>query len=134
MSIRAFGRAVRQLSDAHIAQPLKGYLERRRADRKRLLAPAKLIHGDLLGALDCTIADMSMMGARVRVAKDAYVPKDVFLVHLREWTAYRARVAWRRGDGTLGLAFRSSHDLEGALTPKLKSMREYCVAFDDAQP
>lgn len=95
-----------------------------------MLAPGKLVFGNLMGAVDCLIGDMSIGGARVRVVQDKRVPDDVFLVHLREWTAYRARVVWRRADGNLGLSFRQSHDLEGAMTPNLRSMREYCAAHD----
>lgn len=129
MGDRVFGRAVKAIAQvASAPKRFALFLERRRRDRRRMLAPGKLVFGNMMGAVDCTIGDISTGGARVRIAREKPVPDDLFLVHLREWTAYRARVVWRRSDGNLGLAFRKSHDLEGALTPNLRSMREYCAA------
>ena len=74
---------------------------------------------------------MSISGARVRVHRGITLPPEVTLVHLREWTAYRARVVWSRADGNVGLALSRSWDLEGAIGAELRVMREYCAALED---
>ena len=96
-----------------------------------MVMPGKLYFGLRAQAVDCLIGDMSVGGARVRVKPGTVVLDDLYLVHLREWTAYEVRVAWRRPDGNLGLQFKRSRDLEGAVAPELRVMREYCVAYDN---
>jgi PilZ domain-containing protein len=96
-----------------------------------MVVPGKLYFGLRAQAVDCLIGDMSVGGARVRVKPGTVVVDDLYLVHLREWTAYEARVAWRRPDGNLGLQFKRARDLEGAVAPELRVMREYCVVNDD---
>jgi len=96
-----------------------------------MVMPGKLYFGLRAQAVDCLIGDMSVGGARVRVKPGTVVLDDLYLVHLREWAAYKAHVVWRRRDGNLGLQFKRSHDLDGAVAPELKVMREYCVAYDD---
>jgi hypothetical protein len=102
-------------------------VDARRIRRKRMILPGKLYSKVDMKAVDCLIGDMSTLGARVRVKAGTVLPNELYLVHLREWTAYEARVAWRRADGSLGLAFRRAHDLEGAVKPELRVMREFCV-------
>ena len=105
--------------------------DKRRHRRHRMILPGKLWCGIQSPTIDCLIGDASIGGARVRVRQGVTVPNNVFLIHLREWVAYRARVVWRRTDGNLGLAFKGSIDLRGALTPELQTMRYYCAAFED---
>ena len=92
-----------------------------------MIVPGKLYCRADVKALDCLIGDMSTSGARVRVKVGTTVPNELYLVHLREWTAYEARVVWRRSDGNHGLQFKRSFDLEGAISPELRVMREFCA-------
>ena len=97
-----------------------------------MVIPGKLTFGSVPQSVDCLIGDMSVGGARVRVKPGTTVPNELYLVHLKEWFAYEARVVWRRRDGNMGLAFKRSFDLDGAISPHLRTMREFCVAYDDA--
>jgi len=108
-------------------------LDARRHGRKRMIIPGKLAFGSMPRVLDCLIGDMSVGGARVRVKAQTQVPNELCLIHLIEWFAYEARVVWRRRDGNVGLAFKRSFDLEGAIRPELRTLRELCVAFEDAK-
>jgi hypothetical protein len=109
------------------------FLDARRASRQRMVVPGKLVFDGGMRSLDCTIGDMSTRGARVRVGQEsASALRDVWLVHLKEWHAYEARIVWRRKDGNIGLAFRRSFELEGAISPDLRAMREHCVAHNYA--
>ena len=97
-----------------------------------MAVPGKLVFERGLRSLDCAIGDMSVRGARVRVSPGATsIPREIWLVHLKEWHAYQARVVWRRADGNLGLAFGRSFELKGALNAELKTLREHCAAYDE---
>lgn len=132
----SFGRATRKSAAAEIYHPPRRqtiFLDGRRSTRKRMVMPGKLSFGSPPQSLDCLIGDMSVGGARVRIKPRMTVPNELYLVHLNQWCAYEARVVWRRSDGNLGLVFRRSFDLDGAIRPELRTMREFCVAYDDAK-
>jgi hypothetical protein len=131
-----FGKATQKSAAEETYQPPRRrtiLFDARRHHRKRMVIPGKLAFGSVPQALDCLIGDMSVSGARIRVKPGTQVPGELFLVHLKEWFAYEARVVWRRADGNMGLAFRRSFDLDGAIRPELRTMREFCVAYDDAK-
>lgn len=109
------------------------FFDPRKHSRQRMIVPGKLWCGLQVPTIDCLIGDASVGGARVRVQKGVFVPDSVFLIHLREWTAYQARVIWRRADGNTGLVFAKSFDLKRTGIPELKAMRDYCVACEDAR-
>ena len=92
--------------------------------RKRTLISGKLVSGDGVNAFDCFIIDFSDTGARVRVSEYGDIPEKVFLVHPQKRTAYRATVAWRRGD-TLGLKLAKVYDLRETTPAELKPLRFY---------
>src|SRR5437016_11978073 len=93
----------------------------RRHHRQRMFLPGKLVFPG--HALDCLIADLSLGGARVRGAKGKALPVKLWLIHLKERFAYEVRVAWRRADGSVGLQFLRSFNLDGATTPELRMLR-----------
>ena len=133
MSNKSFGKAQSPEPEAPAKERRVArtkFRDARRSNRQRMVVPGKLYFGLRAQAVDCLIGDMSMGGARVRVKPGTVVLDGLYLVHLREWAAYAARVAWRRPDGNLGLQFKRSYDLEGAVAPELRVMREYCVAYD----
>jgi hypothetical protein len=99
----------------------------RRARRNRMILPGKLCSKTSTKVVDCLIGDMSTSGARVRVKAGTATFDNLYLVHLREWIAYEAQVVWRRADGNLGLQFKRSYDLEGAIKPELRVLRELCI-------
>ncbi len=96
-----------------------------------MVVPGKLVFERGLRSLDCMIGDMSVRGARVRISQGAPIPKEMWLVHLKEWHAYQARVVWKRADGNIGLAFGKSYALKGALSAELRTLREHCSAYAD---
>jgi hypothetical protein len=133
---KTFGKAQKCASVISArAQRRGGLFDPRRSGRNRMIVPGMLVFrsGANSRTLDCLIGDMSRGGARLRVKPMAATPDAVILIHLREWTAYEAKVVWRRADGNLGIAFKRSHDLKGANSPELRSLRDYCVASADAK-
>src|SRR5690348_1582836 len=99
-----FGKAngLSPASNVGAHKPRSRWLDARRHSRQRLLSAGKLYFGTRAKAIDCLIGDASLGGARVRVTAGTIVPNELFLIHLREWTAYEARVAWRRPNGNIG--------------------------------
>ena len=104
------------------------YSDLRKCRRKRTLLAGVLSYGPGISTVDCKIMDVSETGARVKAEPGSIVPAHVFLVHLRDYVAYEARVAWRRDNGNLGLRFMAAHDLRAEPTDELRAaMRTYCV-------
>ena len=99
----------------------------RRAHRVRTFLRGKLSYGNGAFSVDCAICDISPTGARIRVEPGATVPETVYLVHIRERTAFEATVKWRRKDGSLGLRFNTIHDLNNPNTTGMKLLRRYCT-------
>ncbi len=84
-----------------------------REPRVPALLQGKLVYGENLLTLDVTIRNWSAKGARVRLPTQAPLPAEIFLLNVRERTAYRAKVAWRRHPD-IGVVFLSEIDLAGA--------------------
>jgi PilZ domain-containing protein len=130
MAARPFGRAQRRQEDEAVPAPVvrRMYSDLRKSWRKRTLLAGVLSYGPGISTVDCKIMDVSETGARVQVEPGSILPADVFLVHLRDYTAYDAKVVWRRGKGNLGLQFNARHDLRLEPTDELRAaMRTYCV-------
>jgi hypothetical protein len=123
-----FGKAPNTdaVAQAPVAKPdIQG--EPRRSRRTRTLLKGKLAFGHGAFSIDCVIRDISKSGAHVRIQPGLTVPRNVFLVHLRDRTAFEAIVRWRRNDGNFGLEFNAAHDLERSELAEMKLLRRYCV-------
>src|SRR5258706_3995177 len=134
MNNRTFGKASGPSAEVPAARtrtPRSRFFDARRTSCQRPILPGKLYLGRAVHPIDCVIGDMSTSGARIRVKPGSVVPNELHLVHMSEWTAYSARVVWRRADGNIGLAFKRSHELKGAIGAELRVMREYCAAIDN---
>jgi len=130
MQKRPFGRAQRVATEEATPAPVvrRAYSDMRRSRRTKTVLTGTLFFRQDGLTLDCVIADISETGARVRIGPASAVPAEVFLVHLRDYVAYEAMVAWRSADGTLGLRFKSEHDLRKEPEDKRRAaMRDYCV-------
>ena len=84
---------------------------------------------DAAFTVDCTIADISEKGARVRVGAGTTLPAELYLVHLRDRKAFESTVAWIRGE-FVGLKFVAEHDLDNPETAELKVLRQHCVEHE----
>ena len=105
-------------------------IDPRTAARKRTLFKGILCYGPSCAfTIDCVITDFSEAGARVQIPPGPPLPTDVYLVHVRERTAYRANVSWRRDD-ILGLRLVARHNLENPETEDLKTLRRHCIEHE----
>ena len=100
--------------------------EHRASRRRRVLLGAKLVYADGAISVDCALRDLSSSGARITLKAEQALPNELFLLDLREGVAYEATVVWRRVPD-VGLAFRGSHPLRTAASPKLHRLRQIWV-------
>jgi hypothetical protein len=117
------------MADVSTLSPPPASTEGRHAERRRTLLGAKLVYGNGAFTLDCVVRDISSTGARVKLPEGMAVPASVFLVEMRDGTAYAARVVWKRHP-LIGLTFIERRDLRTADTPLLLFMKrlwlEHC--------
>lgn len=84
----------------------------RRERRLSTVLPGVIAALDGSAEHDCTIRDLSESGARVKAPKGAALSDEFYLMHMKERTAYHAKVVWRF-DGFMGLRFLSAIPLSG---------------------
>ena len=78
--------------------------ERRRVPRTRISAPAKVFAVKSANAYDCTVRDISSLGARLEFGDTAMVPNLFELTFDHARTLRVCHVAWRSGT-ELGVKF-----------------------------
>ena len=88
--------------------------EGRKFERKRVPLSAKMT--DITGkvVLDCTIRDLSPVGAQVSLPSGEPIPAVVYLIEVTGRIAYKATVAWWRPQ-SVGLAFQETQELDQEL-------------------
>ena len=91
--------------------PVEGESEGRGEKRRRVLLGGKLIYGDPPLSLDCSVADLSKSGARIRLQGPEPLKDPIYLVVVRQGLAFLAKEEWRKG-ATIGLSFVRAFDLK----------------------
>jgi len=106
--------------------PLPETVDARKFERKRVPMSAKLT--DLKGqfVIDCTVRDISIVGAQVALPNGQPIPDKVFLVDLSNRIAYKAHVPWWRPQSA-GLAFQETHKLDEELPPQLAFLKRVLI-------
>lgn len=79
-------------------------VDRRRTARRRVCLGGRLRVAAFLPDLDCTVRDVSLDGARIRVPADAALPDCIELFIPCRGETRRAFIAWRAGE-SVGLGF-----------------------------
>ena len=77
--------------------------ERRAARRQRALKESRILFSNG-GAIDCTVRNISDLGAMLRVEQTVVVPEEFELLLAEEKRIIPARMVWR-SDRELGVAF-----------------------------
>jgi hypothetical protein len=99
--------------------------DRRAAPRHRVLMGGKVAWHDNFLSGDCTIRDLSDVGARVELGSET-LPRHPILIVNRSGLAHEARTAWVRGR-TVGLEFTRTYDLSAVLPPRMERLRRLWV-------
>ena len=81
-----------------------GTKSRRGALRKRVLKGAKIVYGNFMFVVDCTIRDLSESGAQLRLPSVSPVPDNFHLFIKETQTICAAHLVWRDGRD-MGVAF-----------------------------
>lgn len=78
--------------------------ERRVAARSKSLLQGRVYYNNRRASLDCVIRDITSEGARLKFSGTVTVPQtfELYIPHKHE--AYRAKVAWHRGE-EIGVTF-----------------------------
>ena len=100
--------------------------ESRSEARKRVLMSGLVVQDGDTEPFGCTVLDVSASGARVRVATERMVPQDFHLIIVRERTAHKARVMWRRQQ-LAGVRFESSHTIDNHLPDDLRFIQKLWI-------
>ena len=78
----------------------EGYdgVSRRRAPRKRTFKGAFILFNERKSTMQCTVRDISEIGARLKFSDPQQVPEDFSLLIELDGLEAVCRVAWRSGD------------------------------------
>jgi hypothetical protein len=98
--------------------------------RRRTLLVGKIVYGQDNQVTDCIIRDLTESGARVAVSSPGSIPDKLTLVESKNFSAYEARVAWRR-DKLLGLSFDQTLFLNSKEAILLYLLRNLAVEMQD---
>jgi hypothetical protein len=96
--------------------------ERRRKARCRVTVQGLIYFPASAKPLECTIRDLSNTGARIALRTKQLVPREVYLINMRDRLAYRADVEWRTSI-EMGLVFRETYSLAALTDPKLMPLK-----------
>jgi hypothetical protein len=97
------------------------FRERRAEIRRRVLLTGKVVYPTNSFSADCTIRDLTPLGARIAVDSEA-VSDDPVLIIVRRATAYASCAVWR-GDREVGLRFTRSIDLSDRTPLNLRAIQ-----------
>ena len=97
--------------------------ERRPQRRLRVLLGARIAFHDGAQHFDCTIRDLTNVGARILLPRNQPMPSLVYLINMRDRTAHEAKVAWNNGKEA-GLSFIQSFPLNEIVDPKLSYLKQ----------
>ena len=96
--------------------------ERRSKPRKRVILGGVVVYGHGAYAFRCRIRDITASDARIVIPAGQPLPSEIHFINLREHTAHKARVVWRRRT-EVGLHFLSSIDLAASTDPGLEYLK-----------
>ena len=106
--------------------PLPEQVDARKFERRRAPMSAKLT--DLKGQLviECTVRDVSTVGAQVALPSGQPIPDKVFLIDLTNRVAYKCHVPWWRPQSA-GLAFQETYKLDEDVPPQLAFLKRVLI-------
>ena len=87
------------------------HADARKFKRTKVTFRGKLLDVNGPPICDCTICDLSMVGAKVILRSTQPIPEQFYLLDITNEIAYHARTAWWRPE-LAGLAFQKIFDLD----------------------
>ncbi len=111
---------------------------RRQAPRRRSFLRGKIVYDDGGHSVDCTIRDVSATGARVSLPDGQGVPKQFFLLDMKNRVAHEVEVRWRAG-AEIGVQSLRSFSLDTELPREFRFLQRlwsgsFAGFYPDAGP
>jgi hypothetical protein len=97
--------------------------ERRPTRRKKVLFAGIVTYGGGGYVYDCAIRDLSQQGAQLVVGKNVQLPTDLFVISIRDRTAYDAKAVWKEGS-RIGVIFKKTYPLTDIVDPSLGYLKQ----------
>ena len=94
----------------------------RSSGRTKSLRSGKVVFGALQFSRDCTIRDVSDGGVRIRIEDPGSVPNEFWLLDIRNFVAFKAKVEWRQSND-LGLSVGAACSLDDTETLQMRTLR-----------
>ncbi|MGA0602320.1 PilZ domain-containing protein [Caulobacter sp. KR2-114] len=103
------------------------YVEKRGIRRNRVFLAGKLTNGHGL-VMDCTIRDLSEVGAKVHVPSAIGLPDEVALLVMREGVVRLSRRMWSRSP-LFGLEFLDAEDIQTTTKAQYMGLRRHWLEW-----
>jgi len=101
--------------------------ERRRIARPRALLRGLFVFEQPAITVECTIRDLTQFGARVVVPPGVVVPRQGWLIDIRDGRAHDTSVVWR-ASGLLGVSFGETVNLRSLDLGRRRRLRQLWLA------
>ena len=101
-------------------------IDARKFERKRIPLKSRLLDINGTTLSDCTIVDLSLVGAQISLPTADSIPERVYVVELTNRVAYEARVAWWRPNAA-GLAFQEVYKLDDDMPEQMEFLKEALI-------
>src|SRR5947209_15347919 len=97
--------------------------DRRKSPRSKTFLLGKVVSLRGVYLFDCDIRNISASGACIALSARPFVPKNVFLIIMKNGAAHEAEVKWRDLP-QLGLEFLRSYALDGQVPDELGFLQQ----------
>jgi PilZ domain-containing protein len=97
--------------------------------REAVRRPAKVLAG-MNGALDVTIVDFSVAGAKIKLPGNAAPARRFVLLDVGAGVAYAAELVWHKGSDA-GLKFSKSANLRGLVPAEFSAARQFWLSRNE---
>jgi hypothetical protein len=94
--------------------------------RARTLLAGLVCYRDYSTSFDCTIRDLSEVGARLRIASSSTLPSQFYLINIKAGLAYDAEIAWIQNKD-IGVSWKEKISLAEP-DPKVRDLRRLWMA------
>jgi hypothetical protein len=96
--------------------------ERRRAERVKSLLKARIYFNHRMTSFDCVIKNISPLGAKVAIDKNAAVPDEFELEIPLRGKFYQAKLRWRDAEG-IGMEFMEEVAAQDPANPHFEQLK-----------
>jgi len=108
-------------------EPKNGPSERRPTSRRRVLFPGLIVYGNGTFTCDCSFRSLSATGARISPATQQRFGGRIYVINIRDGSAYDAQVVWNKGSD-VGIKFESVISLSTSTEARFSRLKKLWLA------